>query len=122
METKVCSKCHKELPVDAFYKGNSKNGLDSYCKECRLQYNAEKREARKRTGAAKTQETKVEAPKPAETHSGEHHLHKIYYNKDLAKYPPRELMMELKARGYVGELIYTETIIKEHRINLARLN
>ena len=121
-ETKVCSKCGRELPVDAYYKGNCKDGLDSYCKECRLQYNADKKVAKKASLATE----KPESPKKEENSTvavpGGHQLYKIYYNKDLAKYPPRELMMELKARGYVGELQFEEVIVKKHRINLGTLN
>lgn len=47
--------------------------------------------------------------------------YKIYTNRELAKFTPRELMLELKARGYVGELLYEEIIRKEHRINLSKL-
>ncbi len=36
METKVCKKCGRELPVDEFYKVPSNaDGIDSVCKECR---------------------------------------------------------------------------------------
>ena len=38
------------------------------------------------------------------------HLKKIYSNPELAKFSPRELIAELKARGYTGELKYTQTI------------
>lgn len=31
-------------------------------------------------------------------------------NPDLAAFTPRELMLELRARGYVGELLYTKKI------------
>jgi hypothetical protein len=31
-------------------------------------------------------------------------------------------MLELKARGYEGELLYIERIVKEHRINLSKLD
>lgn len=37
-------------------------------------------------------------------------LKKIYSNPELAKFSPRELIAELKARGYTGELKYTQTI------------
>ena len=37
-------------------------------------------------------------------------LKKIYSNPGLAKFSPRELIAELKARGYTGELKYTQTI------------
>jgi hypothetical protein len=48
--------------------------------------------------------------------------HKVYTNPILAQFTPRELMLELKARGYVGELLFVEHIIKEHRINLGKLD
>ena len=37
-------------------------------------------------------------------------LKKIYSNSELARFSPRELITELKARGYTGELKYTQTI------------
>ena len=38
-ETKICSKCGKELPIDNFYKCNkAKDGLYYWCKECYRQY------------------------------------------------------------------------------------
>lgn len=37
-------------------------------------------------------------------------LKKIYSNPELARFSPRELIAELKARGYTGELKYTQTI------------
>lgn len=52
---------------------------------------------------------------------GAEHMHKVYTHKDLARFTPRELMLELKARGYVGELLFVEVIRKEHRINIGKL-
>lgn len=47
--------------------------------------------------------------------------YKIYTNRELAKFTPRELMLELKARGYTGDLLYQEVKVTEHRINLSKL-
>lgn len=44
------------------------------------------------------------------TPGGGGNLKKIYSNPELAKFSPRELIAELKARGYTGELKYTQTI------------
>ena len=33
-QTKVCSKCGRELPLSAFNRGNSLYGRRSYCREC----------------------------------------------------------------------------------------
>lgn len=38
----------------------------------------------------------------------DHTLKKFYSNPELAKFQPRELIAELKARGYSGELRYTQ--------------
>lgn len=45
--------------------------------------------------------------KNASTEDG---LKKIYSNPELARFSPRELIAELKARGYTGELKFTQTI------------
>lgn len=37
-------------------------------------------------------------------------IHPVYSNPELAKFTPRQLMDELKARGYSGELQYTQKI------------
>lgn len=37
--TKVCTKCKRELPVEAFQKrAKNKDGLDSQCRDCRKTY------------------------------------------------------------------------------------
>lgn len=33
-QTKICSKCGKDLPLEAFYRGNSLYGRRSFCREC----------------------------------------------------------------------------------------
>ena len=37
-------------------------------------------------------------------------IEEIYSNPELARFSPRELIAELKARGYTGELKFTQTI------------
>lgn len=45
METKICTKCGRELPVMTFVKNKSENdGLSSWCKECYKQYREEHKE------------------------------------------------------------------------------
>ena len=40
MDTKVCSRCGSELPIDSFYKNNAtKDGFDVVCKTCKSNYN-----------------------------------------------------------------------------------
>lgn len=44
METKICKKCGKELPVDKFYKNKSqKDGIGYYCKDCVKAYKSSKK-------------------------------------------------------------------------------
>lgn len=84
---KKCSKCGRELPVSEFWRNAStEDGLQTYCKECGNIY----AKNRKKT--------------PGDN------LKKIYSNSELARFSPRELITELKARGYTGELKYTQTI------------
>lgn len=37
METKICTKCHQELPLNEFYS-NGKGGFRSECKNCHSKY------------------------------------------------------------------------------------
>ena len=90
METKICRKCGKELSIDNFYKDRSaEDGLRCYCKACIKAYNASKKtDTERRRGG----------------------LTKVFTNPDLAKCKPRELIEELKARGYKGTLTYEQVI------------
>lgn len=48
-QTKVCSKCKQELPLDAFNKGNSLYSRRSFCRECEKKIqNAPERRKRRR--------------------------------------------------------------------------
>ena len=112
METKKCTKCGRELPTSEFYKNKAtKDGLQHHCKSCNDKMSLEARRRRK----ALLAKTEVCA-KPTE-----YLKHKVYTNPVLAPISPRELMLELKARGYEGELVFKEIKVTEHRINLSRL-
>ena len=114
METRICRKCGRELPTEAFYKNHTcKDGFDTICKDCKNEYQREwQKKNKEKKKARKIEEERIEFEKK----------YKIYTNKDLAKFNPRELMLELYARGYEGELLYKEVKITEHRINLSKLN
>lgn len=90
-QTKICTKCGKELPLDMFGKGNGKDGKRSWCKNC---MNEAAREYSKRKKISKG-----DVPNPA-----------------LAEFTPQELISELRARGYEGNLTFTE--VKVHRIKV----
>lgn len=78
---KRCGKCGRELPESEFYrKEKSPDGLQAYCKSCQTLNNRKKQ---KMGGGG---------------------------NPDLAGFTPRQLIEELRARGYKGKLIYTKEI------------
>lgn len=86
IKTKVCAKCKRELPTTEFHRNKvTKDGLQHHCKECNKEYHA-RRVARK-----------AEASSPSDG------LHKLYAHTELAKFTPRQLMEELKARGFKWE-------------------
>lgn len=83
-DNKICTKCGRELPREMFFKStNSKDGLQSHCKDCKRAYASEYNKRKK-------------SKQIDELNS---HLLPIYTNPELAKFHPRELMIELKARG-----------------------
>jgi hypothetical protein len=113
IKTKVCRKCGQELPISEFTrKATAKDGLQYYCKKCNSKATAEyARKRKEKEKADKIENERIEFEKK----------YKIYTNKDLAKFTPRELMLELKARGYEGELLFREVKVTEHRISLGKL-
>ena len=61
--TKVCAKCHRELPLDRF--GNNKKSLDgkkSYCKDCENENCRKYREKVRRPRKPKVKSTALEQP------------------------------------------------------------
>lgn len=92
---KRCKKCGRELPETEFQKNRyTKDGLQFYCKDCMRIYHATKAEKKNSLGGGNNN------PK----------LDRVYTNPALAPFTPRQLMDELRARGYTGELKYVQTI------------
>lgn len=86
-KTKECSACHRVLPAQDFYPSkNTSDGLTSRCEEC------QKKSARQRYYAIKAATTANVQGNP------------------LAAFSPRQLIDELRRRGYTGELKYTNII------------
>ena len=85
-EVKVCSRCKRELPKSEFYSSsNAKDGLQGICIQCKKEYAKEYN---------KNKKSKV---------CSEPHLIPCFSNPDLARFSPRELMLELKMRGFKWE-------------------
>jgi hypothetical protein len=89
IKTKKCTKCGRELPLDNFAKCSRNNdGLQYECKECH------------------NERTRDNYYKRKENSFGVTPLGKVYSNVELAKFQPRDLLVELKARGYEWEKMY----------------
>ncbi len=95
---KTCKCCRRELPINNFKKGRW--GYVSVCIECDKKHRAEKRKARIDKAKQKIEDVRAE-------------------NRQLClnDFTPRELMAELKRRGYEGKITYVET----HTIDLSTL-
>lgn len=87
METKVCKVCGKELPITEFRKTPiCPNGVNT-CNKCSVRKRAENKERKEVfEGGGKT-------------------------DTELSRFTPRELIEELKMRGYKGTLTYTREIV-----------
>ena len=95
--TRTCQCCERELPIDNFSK--NRYGFIRICKEC----------AKEHRSAARKKSNEIDDI-----------LHQLEDAKTmrLESFTPRELMLELKRRGYEGTLTYTET----RTVNIANLN
>ncbi len=84
IKTKRCLKCGRELPASEFYvKKRAADGLQAWCKECQ---------------------------KTASHNKFAYKAHCKCCNPELERFTPRQLIEELKNRGYTGELQYVQKI------------
>lgn len=87
--TKICKVCGRELPLSDFpTRSLAKDGHANTCTKCCAK------------NIAKGRQSKKEDTTPPQEGG----------NPELAKFTPRELMLELKARNYVGKLYFTKEI------------
>ena len=99
--TKVCSKCGRELPITEFY-GNrhNKDGFQDRCKDCQREWNREY--AKRKKAERMKSEDKVETKKIL-VDTQERTMCRVYSEPELAKFTPRQLMQELKSRGFTWD-------------------
>lgn len=101
VSVKFCRKCGRTLPTSEFYmKRKSKDGLQDFCKECHKAENQARYKERKKAKYAFADKVVTET-KVVDTH--EHLMTKVYSDPALSKFTPRQLMAELKARGFRWE-------------------
>lgn len=94
IKTKKCSRCGRELPVTMFRRqSKAPDGLQYYCKECQA--------------AAAAKKTPKEISKSIFVPSS---AKKIWHLESLASISNRDLIEELKARGFKGKLSYVYEI------------
>lgn len=121
MKVKKCAKCGRVLTVDNFSKSSrAKDGLQSYCKECASKSAMGSIEKKKKgnIAGAKTGFQPTDAPKP--TISAQETVerrvlggaaYKVYAHPELARFSPRQLIEELRERGYRGKLTYSVEVV-----------
>jgi hypothetical protein len=112
--SKVCTCCKIEKPLSEFGKNRStKDGHSCYCRDCQ---NAKMRASR---GRKKDALPSVTSPAPdAETHAPIEHAE----DKLLKDCTPRELILELKNRGYKGRLVWQPPMPQPIVINIEEFN
>lgn len=97
-DMKKCYRCGRLLPKTAFNKNcRAKDGLQGECRECHAEtmkaYHIKKSEEIKNVrNAIATREQEME-----------HKLTKVYAHAGLSSFTPRQMMEELKARGFRWE-------------------
>jgi len=104
MKTKICNKCGKEKPLDQFSKGNDKDGLRYWCKECVNRYAKEYCRAHKKDNILWRK-----------THKKEKKLYdKTYYQKNKEK---RKKQKKIWYKNHKKEINEHERNKKKTNIN-----
>lgn len=104
-DMKKCYRCGRLLPKTSFNKNcRAKDGLQGECRECHAEtmkaYHIKKaKEIKAVRNAIATSEQAMEQ----KTAMMEHKLTKVYAHAGLSSFTPRQMMEELKARGFRWE-------------------
>ena len=146
-ETKICTFCGREMPVEKFYKTTNGKGYRSICIECSHELDRERSRRRKERKEANKQVVEAflaqgvkqdEAPKPEakeerveaapsrslvpvlEKYDTKTLLAELKKRKDFSlkdAFEPTEFISALYAKGYRGEI----SILVEHKVQLRNL-
>lgn len=89
--TKVCKRCGRELPLEAFGKTvRSKDGYQSNCRECQAELVRQGWDKRRAEGKAHPAPMRKKAPKETP----------VAANPAVSELPDHDLAQELRRRGY----------------------
>lgn len=130
-ELKYCPHCKTLKPLSEFHKNKaSKDGCQPICKKCRHEADVERNKMLKeRKHAAKEinntdnqisvnqTEDKMEKKEVIKTTDGRTLIKKEDSGlKPIEKYTPRELLTELKRRGYIWKEMYVKQTVEWDKI------
>ena len=115
--TKICTCCKQEKPLSEFNRRKaSPDGLSYVCRTCQV------KRVRESRNKAKNLPPPITIPDDIINGIGPEYLGKpIQRRTPLSAYTPRELMLELKRRRFVGYLEWIPPTPKPQRINLSDL-
>lgn len=122
METKKCPCCGRELPVELFNKSKkNRDGLSTYCKFChreKVHESYARKKAEKATLVKNAQEAADANPKAdvIVTKDGRTLRRVTVDCKPLKDYSARELLEEIKRRGYVWDNMWVKTPVEYSKI------
>lgn len=100
---RVCSTCHKKLPLSEFYKNRCRPGGHEYvCKSCKNEWHKEYQAKRKARQNAEEEAAHPDVlPFVVET---------PLLTLNLADITDKELFEEIRRRGYTGDLRFSKVI------------
>lgn len=89
METKVCKKCGETLPLSMFVKRGY--GYETYCRNCSHERALKRKQKKQDAKEVEIKKQVLDAQKMR-----------------LEQFDSRDLLLELKRRGYKGHFTYTK--------------